>query len=186
MVIPSALAVVRLMTSSNFGWLLDRNVGRLRPAQNLVDQIGSASEQIREVWSVGHEPPGLDIIAYIENRRQPRSERKRDYTRAVGNNESSAHNEKCVRLGFERLEGGSDILRSADCEWRDLDAERTCRGLDFAHLQHGLGIAKINQDCQSAEMRDNLTQEFELLARNISRLERQSSDIAARFRQTCD
>jgi hypothetical protein len=35
--------------------LLDRDVARLRPAQNLVDKFGGASVQVHEVWSIG--PP---------------------------------------------------------------------------------------------------------------------------------
>src|SRR5215472_6792784 len=38
-----------------FGRLLDRNVARLRPTQNLVDIIGGAPKQIRVVWSEGHQ-----------------------------------------------------------------------------------------------------------------------------------
>src|SRR5262245_21002416 len=104
----------------------------------------------------------------------------------VVENETSADDVKCVRSGFERLEDGSDILRSTDCEWRDFDAERTSRGLDLAHLHHRLGIAKVNQHCQLAKPGDDLTQELDPFARNITRLERESSDVAAWFRQTCD
>jgi hypothetical protein len=56
--------------------------------------------------------------------------------RAVGVNERIGHNVKCVHLGFERLKGGCNILRSVNCEWRNFNAERTSRGLDLAHLQH--------------------------------------------------
>ncbi len=41
MVRPSALAVFRFTTSSNFVGLLDRQVGRLSAFQNLVDEGGS-------------------------------------------------------------------------------------------------------------------------------------------------
>ena len=122
----------------------------------------------------------------LKDRRKPRAERKRDDARAVGDNECIAHDVKCVRLGLERLEGGSDILRSPDFEWRDFEAERASRGLNLAHLQHGLGIANICHDCQPAEPGDNLAQKFESLAGKIGRLDRQSSDVAARSRQTCD
>ena len=37
------------------GRLLDRNFARLRPAQNLIDKIGSAAKQVRNVWSVGNQ-----------------------------------------------------------------------------------------------------------------------------------
>src|SRR5215813_10783180 len=44
-----------------FGRLLDRNIARLRPAQNLVDEVGRAPEQVREVWPIGHQPSHLDV-----------------------------------------------------------------------------------------------------------------------------
>src|SRR5262245_25271743 len=37
-----------------FSRLLDRDVGRLRPAQDFVDHVGGAPEQIRQVWTVGY------------------------------------------------------------------------------------------------------------------------------------
>ena len=49
-----------------------------------------------------------------EDRRQPRAERKRDDARAVGDNESIFHDVKCVRLAFERLEDGRNILCAPD------------------------------------------------------------------------
>src|SRR5262249_2315695 len=55
------------------GRLLDRDVGRLRPAQDFVDHVGGAPEQIRQVWTVGHETPCFYISAGIEHRRQPRA-----------------------------------------------------------------------------------------------------------------
>src|SRR4029077_5546075 len=56
----------------------------------------------------------------------------------------------------------------------------------LAHLQHGLGIAGISYGCQPAKPGENLTQKFETLAGKIGRLHRQSSDVAAWSRQTCD
>ena len=35
-----------------FGWLLNRYIGRLRPAQNPVDQLGGAPNQVRKTCSV--------------------------------------------------------------------------------------------------------------------------------------
>ena len=77
------------------------------------------------------------MTAVIEDRRQPRAERKRDNARAVGGNESIDHDVKCVRLGVERRERGSDILCSPDLKRRDFEAERAGRRLNLAHLQHG-------------------------------------------------
>ena len=60
------------------------------------------------------------------------------------------------------------------------------RCLNLAHFQHGSGIAGIGHDRQSAQTRYNLAQQFESLAGKIGRLQRQSGDVAARSRQTCD
>src|SRR5258708_13769836 len=46
-----------------FRGLLDRDVGRLRPAQNLIDIFGSAPEETREVWSIGHQASRFDVFA---------------------------------------------------------------------------------------------------------------------------
>src|SRR5262249_18464032 len=168
------------------GWLLDRNIAGLCTAQNLVDQLGRAPEQIREVWAVGHETARLNKRAGIENRGQSRAERKRDDASTVGVNERIAYNVKCVRLCLERLERGCNILGSPDFEQHDLDAETASDGLNLGHLQRALGKVSISDDCQPAQPGENLTQEFETLAGNIGRLTRQSSDVAAWSRQACD
>jgi hypothetical protein len=43
--------------------LLDGNIAGLRPAQNLVHKIGGAPEQVREVWSIGHETAPQQTIS---------------------------------------------------------------------------------------------------------------------------
>src|SRR5216684_2341375 len=153
------------------GWLLDRDIAGLRPAQNLVDQVGSASEQSREVRSVGHESPSLGKIASSEDRRQPCVQCKRNDARVVGDNQSILRDVKSVRLVSERLESRSNIFPSPDFEWHDFQPECANHGLELAHLQHGRGIANISYNCQPAEPRDNLAQEFNALAGRIDFLD---------------
>src|SRR5262245_64202993 len=43
-----------------FGRLLDREIARFRPPQNLVHEVSGAPEQVREVWSVGHQAARFD------------------------------------------------------------------------------------------------------------------------------
>src|SRR5262249_5066457 len=74
-------------------------------------------EHIRDAWSVGHEPAGLDLLAIAEQCRQPGAERRCNDARAVGTNESTDHDVKCVRLRLDRLDGGNDVLRSPDFGW---------------------------------------------------------------------
>src|SRR6516165_11228230 len=54
------------------GRLLNRDVVRLRSAQNLVYKFGGASVEVLEVSSIGHQPSRLDILASDEHGRQPR------------------------------------------------------------------------------------------------------------------
>src|SRR5258708_15418993 len=143
-------------------------------------------EQIRVVWSVGHETPGMDKIVGTEDRRQPGTKRRREDARAVGNDELVDHDIKRVRLTLDRLEGWNDILCPPDFERRDFEAERASRCMGLAHLQHGLVIANIKDNCQPAELGENLTQELYSLACKIRRLQRQSRDVAARLGQICD
>jgi hypothetical protein len=39
------------------------------PAQNLVDIIGGAPQQVREVWSIGHQTSRLDVLNHAERMR---------------------------------------------------------------------------------------------------------------------
>ena len=49
---PERLGGLEVDDQLEFGRLLDRDVGGLRPAQNLIDQLGSAPKQIGKAWSV--------------------------------------------------------------------------------------------------------------------------------------
>src|SRR2546425_4178307 len=56
--------------------LLDRDVARLCPAQNLVDKIGGAPVQVRSVWSIGHETSRFDVLPNGMQRWQSRAQRQ--------------------------------------------------------------------------------------------------------------
>src|SRR5262245_50360832 len=58
-----------------FGRLLDRNVGRYRSAQDLVDGAGGASEQVRVVCSIGHQTRRFDVVSSPMYCRQSRAQR---------------------------------------------------------------------------------------------------------------
>src|SRR5262249_14850152 len=44
------------------GRLLDRDVAWLRPAQNLVDDVGDAPELVRQVRSIGHQTARFNVL----------------------------------------------------------------------------------------------------------------------------
>src|SRR5262245_22859812 len=93
---------------------------------------------------------------------------------------------KRLRAAFERLEGRHDILRSPDLESGEFEAKRSGCRPHLAQLQYGKVIADIAYHRQAAETGDDLAQKFESLARNVCRLDRQASDVAARSRQAGD
>ena len=98
------------------GRLLDREVGRLRPAQNLVDIVGGAPEQVREVRSIGHQTSRFDKFPKAVHRRQSRAQRQRVDANRLALASGSLTDIKCIRAALERLEGGRDILGSPDFE----------------------------------------------------------------------
>src|SRR5262245_20256577 len=49
--------------------LLDRDIAGLRPAQNLVGQLGGAPEHTCEIWSIGHQASRLDGFSIFMHRR---------------------------------------------------------------------------------------------------------------------
>src|SRR5437868_14102948 len=50
-----------------FGWLLDRQIGRLRAFQDLVDIASRAAEHVVKVLAVRHQTAGSRKIALVEN-----------------------------------------------------------------------------------------------------------------------
>ena len=70
---PAGLMAVAVVAAPIAGRLLD--IAGLRPAQNLVDQLGGGLEQSRDVWSVGNQTSGIDKTAFLEDGRQPRAKR---------------------------------------------------------------------------------------------------------------
>ena len=53
------------------GRLLDPKVGRLRPAQNLVNVVGGAPKQAREVRCIGHQTSRLGQRLAIDSEKSP-------------------------------------------------------------------------------------------------------------------
>ncbi len=70
-------------------------------------------------------------------------------------------------MALELLEGGHDILRSSDFDRTDFDAARAGCCFKLAYLQRHGGIATDDHDCEPAEPRHKLLQEFESLANKI-------------------
>ena len=117
------------------GRLLDRYIGGLCAAKNLVHQVCRVPEQVGVARPIRYEPAIFDKIADARDRGQPRTKCEREDGRAIGDRELIDHNIKCVGLAPERLEGGCDVRCPPDFEWRNVKPERTSRRLSFLRLQ---------------------------------------------------
>ena len=51
-------------------WLLDRNVGWFRSAQDFVDKLSGAPVEVAEVCSIGHQPCRLDVVTSDKHGRE--------------------------------------------------------------------------------------------------------------------
>jgi hypothetical protein len=78
------------------------------------------------------------------------------------------------------------VLRSLDFQRGDIESERAGRGLNFAQLQRGGGIADIDQNRQPVQTGDNLAQEFEALSAEIGSLGGEAGNVAPWSRKGLD
>ena len=63
------------MTKLELGRLLDWDVGWLRAAQYLVDEVARTPEQVRGVCSVGHQPSTFELRPDTVHSRQSGNKR---------------------------------------------------------------------------------------------------------------
>src|SRR5215475_11037252 len=96
------------------GRLLDWEIGRLRPAQYLVDNVSGAPEGGWEVRSVGHQTACFHILSIVVHRWQSGSERQSMDANPMSEYERFAYDVKRVRPSFEGLQPRRDILCTAD------------------------------------------------------------------------
>src|SRR5262249_24280049 len=153
------------------GWLLDRQLGRFRPAQNLVDIVAGTPEQVPVVDPIGDETAYFKKDAARVDRGQPRAHRECVDAKAVGGYERAATHIKRLRLALERAADRGNIPGAPDSERvDDVEAERAGCCLYTAHLLYGPAPADIGQNRQPAQPGDNLMQKLKSLAGNIGLL----------------
>jgi hypothetical protein len=144
------------------GWLLDRDVSRFRPAQNFVDKVGGAPQEVWEIRSIGHQTSRFNVLSKAVYCPQPRSQRQSVDANAVGIQERVGTDVKYIRVGLdERVERRCDVLRPSHFGCSDLKAKLAARCPGFDHIQQNGGNAGIRQDRQSAQTGHNLAQEFD-------------------------
>jgi hypothetical protein len=96
------------------GRLLDRNVGWLRAAQNLVNQFSGAPEHIGVVRSVGDQAPGFGQYPQTPYNRQPRLLRQTIDANRVAIQERVDTDIERFCVAAEFTDRGSDIVSTTD------------------------------------------------------------------------
>ena len=135
------------------GWLLDRQVGRLRPTQNLVDVLGAAPKQRREVCSIGYKTARFDMLAETMHRRQLRTHRQNAESVPIGGYEWITHDIESLYTILECVDCGRDIVGLPDFKRGSCETNRAGRRLYLAHFQHGSRSTDIRHDPQPAKTR---------------------------------
>ncbi|MGC1745876.1 MAG: hypothetical protein WA754_25440 [Pseudolabrys sp.] len=113
------------------GRLLDRDVTRFRAAQNFVDILGCAAEQVRNARPVRHETSRIDVFPQAVHRRQSCAQRQDIDANAVGVGERVGAHVQRLRPGLEPLEGRRDIVGAVDFEPVDLEPKPAGHSLNL-------------------------------------------------------
>jgi hypothetical protein len=138
-VTPRAFSGFEVDHQFELGRLFHRDVGWLRPAQNLVSKIGGTPVQVQEARPVGQQPFRFDELANVINRWQQLAQRQGVDVNSVSGYQRVVTDIKCVRAAVERLEDGRNILRVSDFVVSYLEPKRASRCLN-------LGISSIAGD----------------------------------------
>src|SRR5262245_27715538 len=155
-----------------FGWLLDRDVGRFRSTQNLIDVIGGTPKQVRIVCSEGHQPSPFDILPSPVHGRQPRADGQDIDWNSVATHETVNTDIKRLAAALNSIEGGSDVECAPGLQGVVFGTERDGCSLNLRQHQYGERLADIAQDRETAQARNNLAQELDSLAGKLIRLDR--------------
>src|SRR5262249_56139278 len=91
------------------GRVRDWDIARLRPAQNLVGELGGATIQVGQAWSIGHQASRFREFSKPAHHRQPRSERQRADEYSVRVHKRVANDVQRVRSALEQLERRIDV-----------------------------------------------------------------------------
>src|SRR5436190_1842807 len=113
---PSALAVLRLITSSNFAGSCTGQVARFLATQHAIDVSRGAAERLDRVSTIGHQAARFDEHSMGIERRNAVAHRESNDQFAVIFREGIArHEQGAVRLACERLDRRFQIERGAKC-----------------------------------------------------------------------
>ena len=132
---PSALAVLRLITSSIPRWGLYREVCGLLTLKDTIDISSCATVLVDNIGAVGHQTAAHDEKALEINRGQSMLGRERDDQVAMNHRQRASRYDQAT---IRRTSKGGNVALDVGCvahvDRDDLDAERRCHGLDGGEL----------------------------------------------------
>src|SRR5690349_11944516 len=118
--------------------------------------VARTAKQVHVTGTVGHESAGLHEITRAVDHGQARAERESQDTVEIRDDQLVDHDIERVRPRVELLEYRSDVLPASHLKTRDVEIEFTRRGLGIGSLKRRLVVAAIEDDGQSAKLRDEL------------------------------
>ena len=126
---PSALAVLRLITSSIFGRLLHRQVGGLFALEDAIDIAGRAAPQVDLIRAIGNEPAVAGKVPIRIDRGQPVPRRQRMDSEMVGDRIGMRENQQSGTGSRKRDDRALDLAAVLHIDDAHIDAERRRDGL---------------------------------------------------------
>src|SRR5262249_56834328 len=125
----------------------------LRPTQNLVDVLGAAPKQRREVWSIGYQAPSIDVLSIAVHGRQARAHCQNAESVPIGAYERITHDIESLYMTLERVDCSRDVVDLPDFKRASCQTNRAGRRLYLAHFQHGSRSTDIRHHPQPAKTR---------------------------------
>ena len=165
---PSALAVLRLMTSSNLVGCPHRQVGRLLALEDAAGIDADLTKHLGDVGSVAHQPADFDNGARGMQGDRMACRQLASWSRRLVKKGISAYEEGVGPLARKSCEGRIDFVAGAGVE--DLNLQPHGARCRFHIPQCGLragGIARIDEHGHTRGCGHQLTQEFQPLCRQL-------------------
>src|SRR5262249_42371750 len=128
------------------GRLLDRDVARLRPAQNLINIISCAPKLVWGACSIGYETSCFDVLPKAMHCWQSCAQRQCVDANAVRTRKRVRNNINRIGAVLKRFKRGRNILRLTDFRGDDLKVKLARDCLTFAYLSHCGGTANVGDD----------------------------------------
>ena len=187
MVRPSALAVLRLITSSIFGRRLHWQVGGLLAFEDAIDVAGRATVLFDVIRPVGDQATsgGEDTIEVDCGQFVPGRQRD-DQIAMKLRQRARRHDQAAIRSAREGRDGALDLARVAHVDRSYLHPERRRHGLDYAKLANSGGCGGIPKNRHSRHARRDLLEQLQPFPADAVFEIHEPGGVAARPRQAVD